>query len=196
MHRAHETTVSGQTIHSDSAAAFPVQAMSDPTRNIDEPADVTLARVVELGFGGDDARFAQFLQAVREITPSDVYVILRGSAVAGTRWADGAPFDADGPGSSDLDLTFVGGSMLAQFDEFYIPSLHSAPLCDERPEASPALGPLRRTLCSIARRPVNIQATSDLVQYVRDVTMHQPYVVLIERQDTETEAAGATCSVS
>lgn len=166
------------------------------THNIDEPVDVTIARVVELGFGGDEARFAQFLQALREITPSDVYVILRGSAVAGTRWADGAPFDADGPGTSDLDLTFVGGSMLAQFDEFYIPALHSAPLCDERPEASPALGPLRRTLCSIARRPVNIQATSDIVQYVRDVTMHQPYVVLIERQDADTQATGATCSVS
>jgi hypothetical protein len=28
---------------------------------------------------------------------------------------------------------------------------------------------------------VNIQATSDLVQYVRDVTMSQPYFILIDR---------------
>ncbi|MES2525254.1 MAG: hypothetical protein V4617_21365 [Gemmatimonadota bacterium] len=169
--------------------------MPDPTKITGEDPAVTLARVVELGFGGDEARFAQFMQALREITPTDVYVILRGSAVAGTRWTDGAPFDADGPGTSDLDLTFVGASMLQQFEEFYIPGLHSAPLCDERPEASPALGPLRRTLCSIAGRPVNIQATSDLVQYIRDVTMQQPYVVLIERQAAPQDAP-ATCSVS
>jgi len=169
--------------------------MPELTHNISEPADVTLARVLALGFGGDDARFAQFLQALREVTPSDVYVVLRGSAVVGTRWADGAPFDADGPGTSDLDVTFVGGSMLQQFEEFYIPALHSAPLNDERPEASPSLGPLRRTLCSIAGRPVNMQATSDIVQYVRDVTMHQPYVVLIERQDANQKAP-PTCSVS
>ncbi|HYW30223.1 MAG TPA: hypothetical protein VE869_01870 [Gemmatimonas sp.] len=169
--------------------------MPDPIRITGEEPSVTLARVVELGFGSDEARFAQFVQALREITPTDVYVLLRGSAVAGTRWADGAPFDADGPGTSDLDLTFVGASMLQQFEEFYIPGLHSAPLCDDRPEASPALGPLRLTLCSIAGRPVNIQATSDLVQYVRDVTMQQPYVVLIERQAAPKDAP-ATCSVS
>lgn len=157
--------------------------MPDPTEITGESVAETLARVVRLGFGGDSARFAQFVQTLRDVTPPDVYVILRGSAVAGTRWADGAPFDADGPGSSDLDLTFVGPSMLQQFDEFYIPGLHSAPLCDDRPDASPTLAPVRRTLSSIAGRPVNIQATSDLVQYVRDVTMQQPYVILLERLD-------------
>ena len=168
--------------------------MTDPTKLTGEPKDVTLARVVELAFGGDEARFAQFVQALRAVTPSDVYVLVRGSSVAGTRWADGAPFDADGPGTSDIDLTFVGGSMLSQFEEFYIPGVHTAPLNDEHPEVAPQLVPLRRTLCSIAGRPVNIQATSDLVQYLRDVTMHQPYVVLIERPDGVVDAA--TCSVS
>ena len=157
--------------------------MRDPTQLTGEPVDETLQRVIELGFDGDRARFAQFMQAVKEVTPPDAYVILRGSAVAGTRWADGAPFDADGPRTSDLDLTFVGASTLAMFEEFYIPALHSAPLCDERPEAAPSLWPLRRTLCSIARRPVNIQATSDFVQYMRDVLMQQPYVILIEREE-------------
>lgn len=168
--------------------------MTDPTKLTGEPKDVTLARVVELAFGGDEARFAQFVQALRTVTPSDVYVLVRGSSVAGTRWEDGAPFDADGPGTSDIDLTFVGDSMLSQFDEFYIPGVHTAPLNDEHPEVAPKLVPLRRTLCSIARRPVNIQATSDLVQYIRDVTMHQPYVVLIERPDGVEDAA--SCSVS
>ena len=31
----------------------------------------------------------------------------------GMRWKDGAPFDAEGPGTSDLDLTLVGGDALA-----------------------------------------------------------------------------------
>ncbi|MEX1130170.1 MAG: hypothetical protein WEB50_16485, partial [Vicinamibacterales bacterium] len=31
------------------------------------------------------------------------------SAVTGVRWKDQAPFDSDGPGTSDLDLTLVGG---------------------------------------------------------------------------------------
>jgi hypothetical protein len=41
---------------------------------------------------------------------------------------------------------------------------------------------------------VNIQATSDLMQFIRDVTMHQPYVVLVERPDGVTDAP--VCSVS
>jgi hypothetical protein len=103
--------------------------------------------------------------------------------VTGHRWEDDAPFDADGPGTSDLDLTFVGGDMLKLFESFYIPGLHSVPLSDEHPDASPVFTPLRRALCTIAGRPVNIQATSDLVQYARDVTMNQPYFVLSKRRE-------------
>ncbi len=40
--------------------------------------------------------------------------------------------------------------------------------------------PLRRALCRIAGREVNIQATSSFVQYVRDVLLDQPYFTLIE----------------
>ena len=151
--------------------------------------------VIRLAFGGDPQRLDAFCDVVREALPHATAAVLRGSAITGFRWKDGAPFDADGPGTSDIDLTFVGGSMLSQFEEFYIPGVHTAPLNDEHPEVAPQLVPLRRTLCAIARRPVNIQATSDLVQYLRDVTMHQPYVVIIERAD-EAEDAPATCSVS
>src|SRR5205807_2391844 len=83
-------------------------------------------------------------------------------AVTGKRWEDGAPFDADGPGTSDLDLTLIGGGMVEHFEVFYIPGLHSAPLSDAHPDASVTFMPLRRALCAIARRPVNIQATADL----------------------------------
>jgi hypothetical protein len=161
--------------------------MPDPTANLDGPArsdEETRRRIVRLAFGGDESRFDHFMHALREVIPPSVAIILRGSAVTGRRWTDGAPFDADGPGTSDLDLTFVGGDMVKLFESFYIPSLHSVPLSDAHPDASPTFSPLRRALCTIAGRPVNIQATSDIVQYVRDVTMNQPYYVLSEKRET------------
>jgi hypothetical protein len=139
-------------------------------------------RVVRLAFDGDRARYDHFIRTLREAIPPDVSVILRGSAVTGARWEDGKPFDADGPGTSDLDLTLIGGDMVKHFDVFYIPGLHSAPLSDEHPDASATFIPLRRALIHIARRPVNIQATSDLVQYLRDIVMSQPYFTLIEKE--------------
>ena len=145
----------------------------------DEPASATLDRVVRLAFGGDRPRFEQFLAALREVTPVDGSVILRGSAVTGTRWADGQPFDGDGPGTSDLDVTFIGGDIIRLWESHYIPGLHSVPLSDEHPDACAPLLPLRRALCRLAGRPVNIQATTSLVQFARDVLYDQPYVALI-----------------
>jgi hypothetical protein len=161
----------------------------------DEPHDITIARVVDLAFGGDRARYDSFIAELKAVTPEDASVILRGSAVTGTRWADGAPFDSDGKGSSDLDVTFVGGGMIHHWDEFYIPGLHTVPLSEEHPDACPELTPLRATLCRIAGRPVNIQATTGLVQFARDVTFDQPWVELIEnREKAREEAAKAAAS--
>ena len=100
-------------------------------------------RVIRLAFGGDRERYNRFVGTLREAIPPDVSVILRGSAVTGKRWEDGAAFDADGPGSSDLDLTMIGGDMVKHFEVFYIPGLHSAPLSDEHPDASNTFVPLR-----------------------------------------------------
>jgi hypothetical protein len=87
--------------------------------------DEVRERVIRLAFAGDRARFDMFVSALREALPPDVTVVLRGSAVIGVRWEDGAPFDADGPGTSDIDLTLVGGDMLKLWsdDAFYIPKL-------------------------------------------------------------------------
>jgi hypothetical protein len=115
--------------------------------------------------------------------PAGVEVILRGSAVTGHKWLSDEPFDADGPGTSDLDVTLVGGDMVSLFREFHIPGLHSAPLSEAHPFASPALGALRKELCAMVGRPVNIQATTSLVQFLRDVTMDQPYLVLLKKPD-------------
>ena len=149
------------------------------------PDETTRERIIRLAFGGDEARYEQFLAALREVTPPDAEVILRGSAVTGRRWADGQPFDADGPGTSDLDVTFLGRDMLKFWESFYIPGLHTVPLSDEHPDASKTFTPLRRALCKLAGRPVNLQASAGLVQFARDVLMDQPYVTLIEKQEGE-----------
>ena len=149
-------------------------------------------RVTRLAFGGDPARLEEFLQALREATPAGVEIILRGSAVTGHKWGSDEPFDADGPGTSDLDVTFVGGDMVMLFREFHIPGIHSVPLSEEHPFASPQLAPLRQRLCEMTGRPVNLQATTSLVQSVRDATMDQPYLVLLKTpKDAEAEVPEA-----
>jgi hypothetical protein len=165
-----------------------VKAATEETRQLTN--DELRERIIRLGFGGDRERFESFVQALREALPDDVTVILRGSAVIGVRWEDGAPFDADGPGTSDLDLTLVGGDMLKLWrdDAFYIPKLHTVPLSEDAPDVCPVLVPLRRALCTIAGRPVNIQATSSIVQYARDVLMDQPYFTILEKGDERAAA--------
>lgn len=142
-------------------------------------------RVIRLAFGGDPRRFDDFVRALSEGTPDGVEVILRGSAITGQKWKTGEPFDHDGPGTSDLDVTFVGGGMVGLFREFHIPAVHSAPLSEAHPYASTALGPLRQQLCEMVGRPVNLQATTSLVQFLRDVAMDQPYLVLLKKPDAE-----------
>jgi hypothetical protein len=148
-----------------------------------EDPSITRERVIRLAFGGDRDRYEHFLDTMRESIPPDVSVILRGSAVTGKRWEDGAPFDAEGPGTSDLDLTFVGGGMVSHFKVHYIPGLHTAPLSD----ASPTFIPLRNALNRIAGRPVNVQASADVLQVVRDVVMNQPYFTMLEKRDAPGE---------
>jgi hypothetical protein len=76
--------------------------------------------VIRLAFGNDSDRYDEFVRAIEEATPAGVDVILRGSAVTGHKWHSDEPFDADGPGTSDLDVTFVGGGMVALFRDFHI----------------------------------------------------------------------------
>jgi hypothetical protein len=140
-------------------------------------------RVTKLAFANDPQRYDEFIRVLSEATPDGVEVILRGSAITGHKFGSDEPFDHDGPGTSDLDVTFVGGDMVMLFSEFHIPGVHSVPLSEKHPFASSALGPLRQRLCEITGRPVNLQATTSLVQYVRDVLMDQPYLVLLKKPD-------------
>jgi hypothetical protein len=149
--------------------------------------DAIRARVTRLAFGGDPRQFDEFVRILDEATPAGAEVILRGSAVTGHKWMSDEPFDADGPGTSDLDVTFVGGNMITLFREFHIPEIHSVPLSEAHPFASPALGGLRKQLCALAHRAVNLQATTSFVQFARDVVMDQPYLVLLKKPDDTDE---------
>jgi len=144
-------------------------------------------RVIRLAFGGDARRFEEFCDVLRASIPADTSAVLRGSAVTGVRWDDGAPFDADGPGTSDLDLTLVGTDILGCYilDGFYLPGVHTKPLSDKDPDIAPELVPLRERLMKMVRRPVNIQATRDFVMYVRENWLGQPYLTLIGKVGDE-----------
>src|SRR5215207_3199827 len=139
------------------------------------------SNVIRLAFGGSEERFNAFVESVRQGVPPGTGVVLRGSAVTGVRWKDQAPFDSDGPGTSDLDLTLVGGDEvigLYKITGFFVPGIHSRPLSDEDPDIAPGLVPLRERLMKMVGRPVNIQGTRDWVQSLRGDLMGQPYLTL------------------
>jgi hypothetical protein len=138
-------------------------------------------RVIKLAFGGDVSRFEEFREVVRASIPEGTAVVLRGSSVTGERYDDGAPFDADGPGTSDLDLTLVGEEVLGFYilDGFYLPGVHTKPLSDKDSDIAPELTPLRKKLVAMVKRPVNIQATRDIIMRIRGDWMGQPYLTLI-----------------
>ena len=141
------------------------------------------ANVVRLAFGASEERLKEFIDVIRDAIPPDTGVVLRGSAVTGRRWKDGAPFDSEGPGTSDLDLTLVGDEVIGLYKVtgFFLPGIHSRPISKDDPDIAPALVPLRERLMDNVKRPVNIQATRDFVMYVRGELLGQPYLVLIDK---------------
>jgi hypothetical protein len=170
----------------------------DLSRDVKEMTDEEIVgRIVSLGFDGDEARYREFRDAMRRGLPAGTGVALRGSVVTAQRWEDGTPFDGDGHGTSDLDVTLIGDEVMKCWEEdaYYIPALHTKPLGDKDPRCAPLLNPLREELQRIARRPVNFQATSNIILFARDVLLGQPYFTIIEPEETDkaegTEAASA-----
>jgi hypothetical protein len=145
------------------------------------------ANVVRLAFGGDEGKLDTFVQLIKDFIPENTGVVLRGSAVTGFRWKDNAPFDADGPGTSDLDLTLVGSRILEYYKVtgFFVPGVHSRPICEGDLHIAPDLLPLREQLMAMVNRPVNIQGTRDWVMYFRGELLGQPYLTLVEKSDVE-----------
>ena len=153
-------------------------------------------RVIKLAFGGDERRFEEFCRIVQEAVPAGTSVVLRGSSITGKRWKDGTPFDGDGPGTSDLDLTLVGDEILSYYilDGFYLPGVHTKPLSDKDPDIAPDLVPLRERLMAMVKRPVNIQATRDFVMQFRESWFGQPYLTLLGKIGGEDGETGDAAS--
>ncbi|HET6980433.1 MAG TPA: hypothetical protein VFI24_29135 [Pyrinomonadaceae bacterium] len=139
------------------------------------------SRIITLAFGGDERLFIAFYRKLQQGLPDGTGIVLRGSVVTNKRHEDGNPFDSQGIGTSDLDVTLVGQKVMAMWESgaFYIPGMHTKPLCDQDPNIAPNLNPLRESLQTLVGRPVNMQATASLVLYGRDVLFGEPYFVVV-----------------
>jgi hypothetical protein len=152
------------------------------TRDVKELTDEQKEeRIILLAFDGDRLRFKEFCAKLKASLPPSTEVALRGSVLTNKRWKDGGPFDEEGRGTSDLDVTLVGAEVMKYWDSnaYYIPGLHTKPLCDEDPGIAPELNTLREELQELAGRPVNFQATANLILFARDVLFDEPYFTII-----------------
>ena len=142
-------------------------------------------RILTLAFNGDERLFIAFYRKLQQGLPDGTGIVVRGSVVTNKRHEDGAPFDSQGRNTSDLDVTLVGKKVMEAWaeDGFYIPGLHTKPLCDKDPVIASSLNPLRESLQKLVGRPVNMQATASLVLYARDVLFGEPYFVVVPPGD-------------
>jgi hypothetical protein len=165
------------------------------SKEVKEMSDEEIrARILRLGFDGDEDRFNKFCETLRAGLPAGTGVALRGSVVTAQRWEDGTPFDGDGRGTSDLDVTLIGSEVMKYFDDdaYYIPKLHTKPHGDKDPLIAPALNPVRLELQKLVGRPVNFQATANLILFARDVLLNQPYFTIIEAgEETDADKSNA-----
>jgi hypothetical protein len=143
------------------------------------------ARILTLAFGGDERLFIAFYRKLQQGLPEGTGIVLRGSVVTNKRHEDGAPFDSQGKNTSDLDVTLVGSKVMEFWnsDAYYIPALHTKPLCDEDTSTAPKLNPLRESVQQLVGRPVNFQATSSLVLYSRDILFGELYYVVVHPEE-------------
>jgi hypothetical protein len=143
------------------------------------------ARILTLAFGGDERLFIAFYRKLQQGLPEGTGIVLRGSVVTNKRHEDGAPFDSQGKNTSDLDVTLVGSKVMELWnsDGYYLPGLHTKPLCDKDPNIAPSLNALRQSVQQLVGRPVNFQATSSLVLYSRDILFGEPYYVVVHPEE-------------
>ncbi|HLY12844.1 MAG TPA: hypothetical protein VKR24_00720 [Candidatus Limnocylindrales bacterium] len=139
-----------------------------------------LQQAVDRAFNGDIGRLARFVAALAAALPPGTRVYLRGSAVAGASYRSHEPFDARGPGSSDLDIVVCGPEAMALFsdDGFYIPGINSRPLCDTERDVAPRLDAARSAAQAMAGRPVSIQAMDEAFLNIRSAAQETPFIPL------------------
>src|SRR5256714_11806557 len=114
-------------------------------------------RVITLAFGGDERLFIAFYRKLQQGLPKGTGIVLRGSVVTNKRHEDGTAFDSKGGATSDLDVTLVGSKVMEAWhpDGYYIPGLHTKPLCDKDTNVAPTLNSLRESLHELIGRTVN-----------------------------------------
>jgi hypothetical protein len=162
----------------DPAAAALAHVLASP-RN-DSPS--MLAGALVRGFGGDPTVLARFLESLREALPAGTTIALRGSAVTGQRHGEEVPFDADGPGTSDLDVVAIGENVV----ELWVPEarlmggINTLPLSDKAPHVAPSLDPTRRRAQEVVGRPLSIQSMAGWFLDLRGLVQGHPYVILDE----------------
>jgi hypothetical protein len=145
--------------------------------------------VIRLAFGGDRERFEEFCRVLADHTPANTAAVLGGSSVTGHSYKEGAPFDAEGPMTSDLDITFVGNEVINMFglEGFWVPGIHTHPVKEGDDDiASPELKKLRHRLQAITGgRPVTLQASQDFYYKIRRDLIGQAYLKLVDKMDKE-----------
>ena len=156
------------------------------TKSVNDMTDEQIEdRITKLAFDGDALRFREFCARLKAGLPEGTGIAFRGSVVTNQRYEDGRPYDSNGRGTSDLDVTLIGSKVMEFWNEdaYYIPALHTKPLCDADPGVAPALNPLREELQKLAGRPVAFQATANFILYTRDVLFKEAYYTLLEPQE-------------
>ena len=156
------------------------------TKSVSDMTDEQVEdRITKLAFDGDALRFREFCARLKAGLPEGTGIAFRGSVVTNQRYEDGTPYDSNGRGTSDLDVTLIGNKVMEFWndDAYYIPALHTKPLCDDDPGVAPALNPLREELQKLAGRPVAFQATANFILYTRDVLFKEAYYTLLEPQE-------------
>jgi hypothetical protein len=172
-----------------------MQDQGPPTEGLARPLFVTevpgvpagsqaslLEAAVRRAFGGDYRRFERFVACLRTGLPEGTKIALRGSAVAGSSFVTGEPFDAAGSGTSDIDVVVIGTEAMGLFvpEAFYVPAVNSKPLCDATRWIAPELDAVRTRAQALVRRPVAIQAMAGWFLDLRAVVQGQPHVLLAD----------------
>jgi hypothetical protein len=139
-----------------------------------------LGALVERAFGSDWDRYASFVATLRSGLPADARIVVRGSAVQGESYRSGEPFDARGPGTSDLDLVLLGDAAMALWrpEAFYLANVNTLPLDDSTTWAAPDLEPTRVAAQELAGRPVAIQAMAPWFLELRSALQGTTYLVV------------------
>jgi hypothetical protein len=157
-----------------------VVAVVDLLRHRETASADLLPGAIDRAFRGDLALFGRFLASLRAALPDGTGLVLRGSAVVGSSFRSGEPFDAHGPGSSDLDLVVLGQEAMALWspEAFYFPGVNTLPLYDGARWVAPSLDPIRSAAQEMVGRPVSLQAMVPWFLELRAALQGQPHLVL------------------